>query len=181
MPAMQETRFDPWVQKIPWRRIWQPTLVRLPGKSHGQRSLADHSLWGHKSWTWLNNWTTTTTTVTYCLFLNVRIIIFSYNLLTGKAISPYSLKLINSSLYSWDESSHGMFCIFFLYPERFTGREPVVDLWFFFLKLLTGYSYQGYSLLRNELRSALPFLFFPRFCIKLKICLECLTKFCGEA
>ena len=37
----QETRFDPWVGKIPWRRAWQPThfLVFLPRKSHGQRSL----------------------------------------------------------------------------------------------------------------------------------------------
>ena len=31
-------RFDPWVGKIPWRRAWQPTLVFLPGESHGQRS-----------------------------------------------------------------------------------------------------------------------------------------------
>ena len=30
----------PWVGKIPWRRAWQPTLVFLPGESHGQRSLA---------------------------------------------------------------------------------------------------------------------------------------------
>ena len=35
-------KFDPWVSKIPWRRrrAWQPTLVFLPGESHGQRSLA---------------------------------------------------------------------------------------------------------------------------------------------
>ena len=39
-------RFDPWVGKIPWRRKWQPILVFLPGKSHGQRSLAGYSLWG---------------------------------------------------------------------------------------------------------------------------------------
>ena len=26
--------FDPWDRKIPWRRIWQPTPVFLPGKSH---------------------------------------------------------------------------------------------------------------------------------------------------
>ena len=25
---------------IPWRRAWQPVPVSLPGKSHGQRSLA---------------------------------------------------------------------------------------------------------------------------------------------
>ena len=35
-------RFDPWVRKIPWRREWQPTLVFLPGKIHGERSLAVH-------------------------------------------------------------------------------------------------------------------------------------------
>ena len=35
--------FDPWVRKIPWRRKWQLTPVFLPGKSHGQRSLAGYS------------------------------------------------------------------------------------------------------------------------------------------
>ena len=40
--------FDPWVRKIPWRRVWQPTLVILPGESHGQRSLVDYSPKGCK-------------------------------------------------------------------------------------------------------------------------------------
>ena len=40
--------FAPCVRKIPWRRKWQPTPVFLPGKSHGQRSLAGYSPWGHK-------------------------------------------------------------------------------------------------------------------------------------
>ena len=40
--------FNPWVKKIPWNRKWQPTPVFLPGKFHGQRSLAGYSLWGHK-------------------------------------------------------------------------------------------------------------------------------------
>ena len=40
--------FNPWIRKIPWGRKWQPTLVFLPGKSHGQRSLAGHSPWGLK-------------------------------------------------------------------------------------------------------------------------------------
>ena len=46
LPAMQETayntgdQFDPWVRKFLWRRKWQPTTVFLPGKSHGQMSLA---------------------------------------------------------------------------------------------------------------------------------------------
>ena len=38
--------FDPRVRKIPWRRIWQPTPVFLPGEFHGQRSLAGYSPWG---------------------------------------------------------------------------------------------------------------------------------------
>ena len=36
--------FDPWVEKIPWRRKWQPTPVSLPGESHRQRSLVVQSL-----------------------------------------------------------------------------------------------------------------------------------------
>ena len=40
--------FDPWVGKIPWRRKGQPTLVFLPGKSQGQRSLEGCSTWGRK-------------------------------------------------------------------------------------------------------------------------------------
>ena len=38
--------FNPWVEKVPWRKKWQPTPVFLPEKSHGQRSLMDYSLWG---------------------------------------------------------------------------------------------------------------------------------------
>ena len=42
---------DPWVRKILWRRKWQPTPVeshgqnpkdRIPGESHGQRSLVGY-------------------------------------------------------------------------------------------------------------------------------------------
>ena len=40
--------FNPWVGKVFWRRKWQPIPVFLPGKSHGQRSLAGYSPWGCK-------------------------------------------------------------------------------------------------------------------------------------
>ena len=40
--------FNPWVRMLPWRRKWQPTPVFLPGKFHGQRSLAGYSPWGRK-------------------------------------------------------------------------------------------------------------------------------------
>ena len=33
LPAMRETRFNPWIEKIPWKRAWQPTPVFLPGES----------------------------------------------------------------------------------------------------------------------------------------------------
>ena len=53
LPAKRHRRyrFSPWVRKVPWRRKWQPTPVFLPGESHGQRSLAGYSPWGHKSLT----------------------------------------------------------------------------------------------------------------------------------
>ena len=40
---MQETWFDLWVGKIPWRSEWLPTSVFLPGEFHGQRSLSGYS------------------------------------------------------------------------------------------------------------------------------------------
>ena len=40
------------VQSLGWEgsleRKWQPTPIFLPGKSHGQKSLASYNLWGHK-------------------------------------------------------------------------------------------------------------------------------------
>ena len=41
-------RFGPWVRKIPWRWIWQPTPVFSSGKSHGHRSLVGYSPCGCK-------------------------------------------------------------------------------------------------------------------------------------
>ena len=46
LPTTQETQFDSWVGKILWRRKWQPTLLFLPGKPHGQRSLTGYIPWG---------------------------------------------------------------------------------------------------------------------------------------
>ena len=34
--------------RFSWRRAWQPTPIFLPGKTHGQRSLAGCSPWGHR-------------------------------------------------------------------------------------------------------------------------------------
>ena len=35
--------FDPCIGKIPWRKTWESTSLFLPGKFHGERSLADCS------------------------------------------------------------------------------------------------------------------------------------------
>ena len=35
----QKCKFEPSVGKMPWRRVWHPTPVFLPGESHGQRTL----------------------------------------------------------------------------------------------------------------------------------------------
>jgi len=40
--------FDPWVGKIPWKRVQQLTPVFLPGESHGQSSLVGYSPWSCK-------------------------------------------------------------------------------------------------------------------------------------
>ena len=39
--------WETWVGKS-LEKVWQPTPVFLPGESHGQRSLAGYSPWGHK-------------------------------------------------------------------------------------------------------------------------------------
>ena len=38
----------PTMQKIPWRREWQPTPVFLLGEYYGQGSLGGYSPWSHK-------------------------------------------------------------------------------------------------------------------------------------
>ena len=51
--VLQRVRHD-WATSLSlftfmhWRRKWQPTLVLLPGKSHGRRSLVGYCPWGHK-------------------------------------------------------------------------------------------------------------------------------------
>ena len=47
-PTMQETWVWSLVGKISWKRAWQSTSVLSPGESHGERSLAGYSPWGHK-------------------------------------------------------------------------------------------------------------------------------------
>ena len=55
-------RFDPWVGKIPWRRVWQPAPIFLPGESHDRGAWWDPGCqWGHKE----SDTTETITTYSY--------------------------------------------------------------------------------------------------------------------
>ena len=49
LPAMQETGFDPWIGKIPWRMEWQPTPVfltwRIPWQATVQRIAESQTAW----------------------------------------------------------------------------------------------------------------------------------------
>ena len=69
--------FDPWLGKIPWWRTRQPSPVFFPGESHGQRSLAGYSPWGHKE---LN-----TTEVTSHAHTHVYSIVNSFCRTVGKS------------------------------------------------------------------------------------------------
>ena len=48
LPAVQETPIQPLGQENPLEKEMATVPVFLPGKSHGQRSLAGYSPWGRK-------------------------------------------------------------------------------------------------------------------------------------
>ena len=61
-PTIQETEFNPWIGKIPWRRKWQPTPLFLFEKSHGQKNLESYGfkkLQRVDTAGWLTHWTQT--------------------------------------------------------------------------------------------------------------------------
>ena len=66
---MQETRFAPWVGKIPCGRAGQSTLVGLPGEPHGQFPwwAVAHAVQGLRQ-----DPATDTVTIRQCLVLDTR-------------------------------------------------------------------------------------------------------------
>ena len=103
LPAMWETRFSPWVGKIPWRSEWQPTPVFLPGNIHGQRSLGGYSPWDRKE-----SDTTERLTHTYTRFIL---------LLSLSHLNMVALILVLSSYFINCYS-------FFGFPGGASGKEP---------------------------------------------------------
>ena len=49
-PAMRETQVRSPRWEDPLEEGVQPTVVFLPGESHGQKSQLGYSTWGHKVW-----------------------------------------------------------------------------------------------------------------------------------
>ena len=133
-------RFNPWVGKIPWRRKWQPTLVLLPGKSHGQKSLIGYSPHGHKE-----------SDMTERLHFH-----FSLSL----SFSPLPLaSVLFSALFK--ASSDNYFCLFVFFPlgmvlittsctmsrtsiHSSSGTLPYLILWLYFSLPL--YNHKGFDL-----------------------------------
>ena len=63
-------------------------LQYLPGESHGQRSLAGYSPWGHKSWTRLSDYTTTT--IAFPINVYVQMVLVNDDLQTNLTVSAQS-------------------------------------------------------------------------------------------
>ena len=100
--------FNPWVEKILWRRKWQPTPVFLPGKSHGQRSLVGYSPWGRKesdTAEWLHTWHIVTDKTHLYIVINKREITLNevgimcwYNLYITKEKKMKKCKIIGNKM-----------------------------------------------------------------------------------
>ena len=101
LSGIQETWVQSLGQEDPWRRKWQPTPVFLPGESHGQRSQAGCSPWGHKEWD-MTEWLTISIeysslcyTVEPCWLSTLYIVICMWNCLSfwddGNAESAVSI------------------------------------------------------------------------------------------
>ena len=87
-------RFNPWIRKIPWRRRWPPTLVFLPGKLRGQRTLVGDNPWGHRELDMADHSTDTSINVSTCLPTYLK----SVNLHIHP-LSPTYLFIYNFSTY----------------------------------------------------------------------------------
>ena len=80
--------FDPWVKKIPWSKKWHPTPVFLPGKFHGQRSVAGYSPMG--LWRVRHDWATEHTDTHICLCVCVCVCVCVHSVLS-KSLWPHGL------------------------------------------------------------------------------------------
>ena len=101
--------FDPWVGNIPWRRKWQPTPVFLPGKFHGQRSLAGYSPRGQKELHMMEHMCTHTQTHTY-LYIYIHTHIYTYIYIHYMYVCIYTYLLSIYCVQSTEGDIQMVFC-----------------------------------------------------------------------
>ena len=121
LPAMQETWVRAWVGKISWRRAWQPTLVFLPGKFHGQRSLAGYIPWGLQRVG--NDWATNTHTQTHThiiLATTMRRYYKGYSEVQGMTIMSIWAEVFSVAKISWFWLLYDTF--FLIFQRTYIGR-----------------------------------------------------------
>ena len=119
--------FCPRVRKIPWRRKRHATPVFLPGKFHGQRSLAGYSLWdctaGH-------NWVSPHNTHTHTHTHNSRCSVFYiYHLEKTTILST------TQGSYNWNHETYHVHMLFHicLHLKYFSVTpETMLGFWFGF-------------------------------------------------
>ena len=73
------------VTKILWIRKWQPTLVFLPGKFHGQRGLVGYSPWGPKE-SDMTEWLSTNKVVLFLFIYHFPVWLLDIDLIVRKSI-----------------------------------------------------------------------------------------------
>ena len=121
LPAMQETWVRAWVGKISWRRAWQPTLVFLPGKFHGQRSLVGYIPWGLQRVG--NDWATNTHTQTHThiiLATTMRRYYKGYSEVQGMTIMSIWAEVFSVAKISWFWLLYDTF--FLIFQRTYIGR-----------------------------------------------------------
>ena len=88
-----------WVRKIPWRKTWRPTPVFLPGESHGQRSLAGYSPWGHRESDATEQLTDWLTRLTNAAFLCVQYSSITFSLSPSPSSEMWQMFLSLKNFY----------------------------------------------------------------------------------
>ena len=83
----------PGLGRFPGSRKWQPAPVFVPGKFHGQRSLAGYSPWGCRDWNMAERLTTHTHTHTHSVLS-----LFVYKFISHSLFNIIALNLHNSSM-----------------------------------------------------------------------------------
>ena len=118
-------RFHPWFGKILWRRAWQPTLVFLSGKFHGQSSLVglqsigsqrvghDWSDLVHKKWrmpSGLGHQAPVSWTTTWPLYITISWILLDFpRKMTNREIFLPILKMREAKSRGWEVGLHMLF------------------------------------------------------------------------